>query len=80
MAVGLIVDGHQAEAVVANEHADIVAIGREALVDPNFPLHAEAQLNAADPANPYKSWPVQITWWLQGRANQIKQIAAAALA
>jgi 2,4-dienoyl-CoA reductase-like NADH-dependent reductase (Old Yellow Enzyme family) len=33
MAVGLIVDGHQAEAVVANEHADIVAIGREALVD-----------------------------------------------
>lgn len=76
-AVGLIVDGHQAEAVVADGHADIVAIGREALVDPNFPLHAEAQLSAADAANPYKSWPVQVTWWLQGRAKQIKQMAAA---
>ncbi|HEY0235928.1 MAG TPA: NADH:flavin oxidoreductase/NADH oxidase, partial [Afipia sp.] len=39
MAVGLIVDGPQAEAIVAEARADIVAIGREALVDPNFPLH-----------------------------------------
>ncbi|KIZ47630.1 MULTISPECIES: NADH:flavin oxidoreductase/NADH oxidase [Rhodopseudomonas] len=76
-AVGLIVDAHQAEAVVADDHADIVAIGREALVDPNFPLHAEAQLGAADPANPYGSFPVQATWWLQGRANQIRQMEAA---
>ncbi|MBG0511618.1 NADH:flavin oxidoreductase/NADH oxidase [Agrobacterium sp. MOPV5] len=80
MAVGLIVDGHQAEAVVANGHADLVAIAREALVDPNFPLHVEAQLSAADPANPYRSWPVQVGWWLQGRANQIRHMAAAALA
>lgn len=77
-AVGLIVDGHQAEAVVANDHADIVAIGREALVDPNFPLHAEAELGAADPANPFGSFPLQATWWLQGRANQIRQIETAA--
>ena len=75
-AVGLIVDAHQAEAVVENDHADIVAIGREALIDPNFPLHAEAELGAADPSNPYASWPVQVTWWLQGRANQIRQMAA----
>jgi 2,4-dienoyl-CoA reductase-like NADH-dependent reductase (Old Yellow Enzyme family) len=75
-AVGLIVDGNQAEAVVADGHADIVAIGREALVDPNFPLHAEAQLGATEPLNPFRSWPIQVTWWLQGRANQMKQITA----
>jgi 2,4-dienoyl-CoA reductase-like NADH-dependent reductase (Old Yellow Enzyme family) len=78
MAVGLIVDGPQAEAIVAEARADIVAIGREALVDPNFPLHAQAQLGAADPANPYGSFPVQATWWLQGRAKQIRQMEAAA--
>jgi 2,4-dienoyl-CoA reductase-like NADH-dependent reductase (Old Yellow Enzyme family) len=80
MAVGLIVDGHQAEAVVANGHADLVAVAREALANPNFALHAEAQLNAADPEHPYKSWPLQVGWWLHGRANQIRQIAAASLA
>ncbi len=78
MAVGLIVNGQQAEAIVAEARADIVAIGREALVDPNFPLHAQAQLGAADPANPYGSFPVQATWWLQGRANQIRQMEAVA--
>ncbi len=77
MAVGLIVDGRQAEAIVTEQQADIVAIGREALVDPNFPLHAEAQFGAADPAKPYGSLPVQATWWLQGRANQIRQMEAA---
>lgn len=77
-AVGLIVDAQQAAAIVADDHADIVAIGREALVDPNFPLHAEAQLGAADPANPYGSFPLQATWWLQGRANQIRQMEAVA--
>lgn len=73
-AVGLIVDGEQAEAIVSDEHADIVAIGREALVDPNFPLHAEARLSAFDPKDAYASWPVQAAWWLQGRAKQIEQM------
>lgn len=69
-AVGLIVNGQQAEAIVANGQADLVAIGREALVDPNFPLHAEAQLGEADQKNLFGSWPTQVAWWLQGRATQ----------
>lgn len=73
-AVGLIVNGQQAQAIVANDQADLVAIGREALVDPNFPLQAEAQLGAADPQNLFGSWPTQVTWWLQRRARQIKQM------
>ena len=40
MAVGLIVDARQAEAVVVTGAADLVAIGREAQDDPNFAVHA----------------------------------------
>jgi 2,4-dienoyl-CoA reductase-like NADH-dependent reductase (Old Yellow Enzyme family) len=36
VAVGLIVDAHQAEAIVADGSADLVAIAREAQDDPNF--------------------------------------------
>ncbi|WP_454731667.1 MULTISPECIES: NADH:flavin oxidoreductase/NADH oxidase [Cupriavidus] len=71
-AVGLIVNGRQAEAIVASGQADLVAIGREALADPNFALHAEAELGAVDPQVPFASWPTQVGWWLQGRAAQIR--------
>lgn len=71
-AVGLIVNGRQAEAIVASGQADLVAIGREALADPNFALHAQAELGAVDPEAPFASWPTQVAWWLQGRAAQIR--------
>lgn len=75
-AVGLIVNGRQAEAIVASGQADLVAIGREALADPNFALHAEAELGAVDPQVPFASWPTQVGWWLQGRAAQIRTFSA----
>ncbi|WP_059412792.1 NADH:flavin oxidoreductase/NADH oxidase [Cupriavidus basilensis] len=75
-AVGLIVNGRQAEAIVASGQADLVAIGREALADPNFALHAEAELGAVDPEVPFASWPTQVGWWLQGRAAQIRTFSA----
>src|SRR3546814_13903321 len=56
-----------ANAAIAQGQADLVAIGRQALFDPNWPLHAEAALGAADDSNPYASWPVQYGWWLNGR-------------
>ncbi|WP_420997694.1 NADH:flavin oxidoreductase/NADH oxidase [Cupriavidus sp. 30B13] len=71
-AVGLIVNGRQAEAIVESGQADLVAIGREALADPNFALHAEAELGTVDPKAPFASWPTQVAWWLQGRAVQIQ--------
>jgi 2,4-dienoyl-CoA reductase-like NADH-dependent reductase (Old Yellow Enzyme family) len=46
MAVGLITTAEQAEAVVAEGRADLVALGRSALDDPNFPLHAARALGA----------------------------------
>lgn len=43
-AVGLITGAAQAEAILANEEADIVFIARELLRDPYFPLHAAKEL------------------------------------
>ncbi len=45
IAVGLITEPVQAEAVVATQQADFIAIGREILFDPRWPWHAAAQLN-----------------------------------
>ena len=54
MAVGLIVDARQAEAVVAGGSADLVAVAREAQDDPNFAVHAARELTAG-----YDAYPVQ---------------------
>jgi 2,4-dienoyl-CoA reductase-like NADH-dependent reductase (Old Yellow Enzyme family) len=40
MAIGLILDAELAQAVVADGKADLVALARPALDDPNFALHA----------------------------------------
>ena len=46
IAVGLITDAAQAEAIVASGDADMVAIARAALYDPRWPWHAAAALGA----------------------------------
>ncbi len=46
IAVGLITDAAQAEAIIANGDADAVAIARAALYDPRWPWHAAAALGA----------------------------------
>jgi len=62
MAVGLIVDARQAEAVVASGAADLVAIAREAQDDPNFAVHAARELDGS-----YEVYPVQAGPRLVGR-------------
>ena len=74
MAVGLIVAAKQAEAVVRDGHADLVAIGREALWDPNWALHAEAELSAPFGERSFQSWPDQPGWWLARREPVLKQL------
>ncbi|MEO1201287.1 MAG: NADH:flavin oxidoreductase/NADH oxidase [Pseudomonadota bacterium] len=49
MAVGLIVDGEQANEVIDGGSADLVAMGRQLLYDPNFVLHAAESLDHPDP-------------------------------
>ncbi len=47
IAVGLITEAEQAEAVVATGEADMVALARGILYDPRWPWHAAARLGAA---------------------------------
>ena len=70
MAVGLILTPEQAEEALAAGRADLVAIGREALYDPNWPLHAARALGA-DPE--YATWPVQYGWWLTRRESALRK-------
>jgi 2,4-dienoyl-CoA reductase-like NADH-dependent reductase (Old Yellow Enzyme family) len=68
--VGLIVDPFQAEAVLQAGDADIVAIGRELLVDPNWTFHAERALKGES----YDAWPRESGWWLDKRIAAIRKL------
>jgi len=52
MAVGLITTASQANAVIADGHADLVALGRELLRDPHFVLRAARELGGPSFAPP----------------------------
>jgi 2,4-dienoyl-CoA reductase-like NADH-dependent reductase (Old Yellow Enzyme family) len=71
MAVGLILTPQQAEDALQAGRADLIAIGREALYDPNWPLHAAAALGV-DPQ--FERWPVQYGWWLTRREALLKKL------
>ena len=70
MAVGLILSATQAEEALQAGRADLIAIGREALYDPNWPLHAARELGV-DPE--YAQWPQQYGWWLTRRESVLKK-------
>ncbi len=70
MAVGLITDPNHANEIIRADKADIVAIGREVLYNPNWPLHAEEKLGGE---GEYTSWPSQYGWWLDKR-NKARKI------
>ncbi len=70
MAVGVIIDPEQAEEILQSGGADLVALGRELMYDPFWPLHAAAALGA-DPD--FSMWPEQYAWAVDRRA-QIKRM------
>lgn len=67
MAVGLIRDAHQAETILREGKATLIALARELLWNPNWPAHAALQLGC-DPD--WNNWPDQYGWWLKRRAVQ----------
>ncbi|MEC7124046.1 MAG: NADH:flavin oxidoreductase/NADH oxidase [Pseudomonadota bacterium] len=66
MAVGLIVDPQQAEDILVEGRADLVALGRELMFNPFWALHA-AQALDHDPN--FKMWPDQYAWGVFRRAQ-----------
>ena len=71
MAVGFLWDAAACEAVVADGHADMVALARELLDDPNWPLHAAAKLGADEG---HEKWPVESGWWLMKRDRLMSKL------
>lgn len=67
-AVGLILDGPQAEAILQAGDADLIAVAREALFDPFWAHHAALALGH-DGA--FAEWPQQYGWWLVRRAKSL---------
>jgi 2,4-dienoyl-CoA reductase-like NADH-dependent reductase (Old Yellow Enzyme family) len=49
VAVGMISDAHHAEALLREGDADLIALARGLMDDPNWPLHAARELGYADP-------------------------------
>ncbi len=66
MAVGVIIDPHQAEEIAASGKAEFVALGREIMHDPFWPLRAALELGD-DPD--YSLWPPQYKWAVDRRAQ-----------
>ncbi|MEU2350443.1 NADH:flavin oxidoreductase/NADH oxidase [Modestobacter sp. NPDC049651] len=70
IAVGLVVDAEQADAVVAEGQADLVAFAREAQDDPNFALHAARTLTKGS----YETYPVQAGPRLAARDRLLERL------
>lgn len=66
MAVGLIVHADQAEAVISSGSADLAALGREFLHNPNWPLDAAQKLGVE---TPYDGVGKSLAYWLGKRAS-----------
>jgi hypothetical protein len=67
MAVGLIIHGDQAEQILRHEHADLIAVGREILNNPNWPMDAALKLGVE---GPFRDVPLQFGYWLRTRAKR----------
>jgi 2,4-dienoyl-CoA reductase-like NADH-dependent reductase (Old Yellow Enzyme family) len=67
MAVGLIIHGDQAEQILRGGQADLIAVGREILNNPNWPMDAGLKLGAD---GPFRQVPPQFGYWLGTRARR----------
>jgi 2,4-dienoyl-CoA reductase-like NADH-dependent reductase (Old Yellow Enzyme family) len=66
MAVGHIIHADQAEAILQNGRADLVAIGREMLHNPNWPIDAAQKLGVPQG---FAHVPSPYGYWLEKRAQ-----------
>jgi len=69
-AVGMILDGPQAEAALQAGQADLIAVGRQALFDPFWPHHQAYAMGVND----YGDWADAYGWWLNKREPSIRAL------
>lgn len=71
MAVGFLWDAAFCERLLEDGQADMIALAREVLEDPNWPQHAAAALGANEG---HALWPVESGWWLMKRARLLHKL------
>jgi len=64
IAVGLITEGRQAEQILSAGKADLIALARELLYNPHWPVHAAKELGIE---NYLDILPRGLSWWLKRR-------------
>ena len=72
MAVGLIVHAEQAEEILQSGRADLIAIAREFLHNPNWALDAALKLGVEDA---FKVTPPAYDYWLEKRSSSVKDLS-----
>jgi 2,4-dienoyl-CoA reductase-like NADH-dependent reductase (Old Yellow Enzyme family) len=72
MAVGIILEARQAERIIENKQADLIAIGRQAQFNPNIAHHwaHELGINAH-----FEDWSPEFGWWLEKRIRTLEGFA-----
>ena len=71
MAVGLIVHADQAEGILQRGEADLIALARELLYNPNWPMDAAQKLGADAE---FALVPPAQSYWLEKRARQVREL------
>jgi 2,4-dienoyl-CoA reductase-like NADH-dependent reductase (Old Yellow Enzyme family) len=74
MAVGLITEPRQAEEYLSEGRCDLIALARELMWNPNWPVHAAEALGRTDPVG---LLPPSYAWWLR-RRQEVRKLRAAA--
>jgi 2,4-dienoyl-CoA reductase-like NADH-dependent reductase (Old Yellow Enzyme family) len=72
MAVGIILEAQQAEHILENKQADLIAVGRQSQFNPNIAHHwaHELGINAR-----FEDWSPEFGWWLEKRIRTLEGFA-----
>ena len=72
MAVGIILEAQQAEAILENGQADLIAVGRQSQFNPNIAQHWAHDLGLN---RKFEDWTPEFGWWLEKRIRTIEGFA-----
>jgi 2,4-dienoyl-CoA reductase-like NADH-dependent reductase (Old Yellow Enzyme family) len=72
IAVGIILEAEQAEAILQNGRADLIAVGRQSQFNPNIALHWEHDLGLN---TRFEDWSPEFGWWLEKRIRTLQGFA-----
>ena len=72
MAVGIILEAQQAQAILENGQADLIAVGRQSQFNPNIAQHWAHDLGIN---GKFEDWAPEYGWWLEKRTRTIEEFA-----